>query len=89
MRNFKLILHEKDKRKDITCDEYDNLTDKERSAYIKPTRDSGGYRMKLVEDIMKMFDFETEDGLIDIGFIYNLNDKELLTLHTMLYGKEI
>lgn len=89
MRNFKLIICGKDKRKNITCDEYDNLTDNERSEYIKPTRDSSGYRMKLIEDIMKMFDFETEDGLIDIGFIYNLNDKELLTLHTMLYGKEV
>lgn len=86
-RNFNLIkVNGTSSRNIIDVDEFDNLSDEERREYLKDIRLENGARIDLIKDIMKFFDFETKDNLIDISFLYNLTDKELLILHDMLYN---
>lgn len=73
--------------KNLTLKEYENLTDEERSSYIKQARDDNGYRMDIIKKILVMFDFEIKDNMIDISFVYNLSDRELLLLYKLLYGE--
>lgn len=86
-RNFNLIKVNKTSRRNIEdVDEFDSLSDEERIEYLKDIRLDNGNRIDVIKDIMKFFDFETKDNLIDISFLYNLSDKELLILHDILYN---
>lgn len=73
--------------KDLTLEEYENLTDDERKEYVKQARNDNGYRMDIIKKILVMFDFEIKDNMIDISFVYNLSDRELLLLYKLLYGE--
>lgn len=85
-RNFNLIKVNRISNKDIDVDEFDRMSDEERKEYLKDIRLDNGVRIDLIKDIMKFFDFETKDNLIDISFLYNLEDKELLILYDILYN---
>lgn len=86
-RNFNLIKVNRTSNKDtIDVDKFDSLSDEERREYLKDIRLEHGARIDIIKDIMKFFDFETKDNMIDISFLYNLTDKELLILHDMLYN---
>lgn len=87
-RNFNLIKVNKTstERNISSVDEFDSLSDEERIAYLREIRLDNGKRIDIIKDIMKFFDFETKDNLIDISFLYNLSDKELLILHDILYN---
>ncbi len=89
-RNFNLIKINGRTSKNVkyikNVDEFDNLSDEERKEYLKDIRLENGKRIDIIKDIMKFFDFEMKDNMVDISFLYNLTDKELLILHDILYN---
>ena len=90
--NFKLIKVNNDKeankkqKKNISLKEFDNLTDKERQKYLKEAKLNTGYRIEIIKSILKFFEFEIRDNMIDISFLYNLSDKDLCILQDILFN---